>query len=203
MFSTRCVHQCSSPHISPFCVVNDHLCVLQYTVFNPCSDSVERQWQWCWCHIVVRIFIFSLNCSLKYAINNNMGLGLESREDVPIFPSPTLHQIMHMMMWHCIVLEENGTMLQQFWLFAAKIWSYFIRQKWTIIWAINFGTMWQGMAKYEYIMAEEHDMHGFHSTLIVPCNFLSCDGACHFSRESIQELSTVKMLSKNALLSFF
>jgi hypothetical protein len=38
------------------------------------------------------------------------------------FSAPLLHQILHitMAMRCCVVLEQNGTMLQQFWLFTAK-----------------------------------------------------------------------------------
>jgi hypothetical protein len=55
--------------------------------------------------------------------NNHMGQNLESREDVPTPLSPNVapdfvHHDGDEMLW--VVLEQNGTTLQQLWLFTAK-----------------------------------------------------------------------------------
>jgi len=85
-----------------------------------------------------------------------------------------LYQILHtaMVMRYCIVLEQNDTMLKQFWLFTANSWPHLILHKCAVIMAIDHCTSWHGMVERKSISAEEHGVHDFQSTLLVPCNFL-------------------------------
>jgi hypothetical protein len=87
-------------------------------------------------------------------------------------PVPTLLQILHIMMAmrFCIVLEQNDTMLRQFWLFMANSGPHLTLQECTVILAIDHGTNWHRMVKRMSILAEEYDVHDFQSTLNVPCN---------------------------------
>jgi hypothetical protein len=63
--------------------------------------------------------------------NNHVGRSLESREDVPTLLSPDVAPDLHitMAMRCCVVLEQNGTMLQQFWLFTVKSRPHLILQE--------------------------------------------------------------------------
>jgi hypothetical protein len=47
---------------------------------------------------------------------------VENTEDLPNLPAPLSYQILHitMVMMCCIVLQQNDTTLQQFWLFKAN-----------------------------------------------------------------------------------
>jgi len=78
-------------------------------------------------------------------------------------PAPTLHQILHITiaMRCCIVLEQNDTMLKQFWLFTVRSQPHLILQKCAVILAIDCHTNWHGMVKYKFILAEERDQHNF------------------------------------------
>jgi hypothetical protein len=72
----------------------------------------------------------------------------------------------------CIVLEQNDTTLQQFWLYMAKSWPHLILREEAVISAIDFSTNWHKMVKQKLISAEEHDMYDFQSTMTVLYNFL-------------------------------
>jgi hypothetical protein len=84
-----------------------------------------------------------------------------------------LHQILHstMVMACCTVLEYNDTVLSQFWLFTVSSQPHLIVQECAVIMATDFHTNWHGMVMHKSILAEEHDMHGFQSTLNAPCYF--------------------------------
>ena len=127
-------------------------------------------------------------------------------------PVATLHQILHItVVMCCIVLEQNDTMLKQFWLFTLKSQPHLILQKCAVILATDYHTNWHGMIKYKSIMAEEHDQHNFQYQLSVPCNFFLSkiwshhSEFCHFnwrSNECIHDPSTVKIWLTNTLPSF-
>jgi len=87
---------------------------------------------------------------------------------------PTMHQILHITMgMRCYtVLEQNDTMLKQFWFFKAKSRPHLIPQECTLKVVAVYCTNWYGMVKHKSISNEEHDVHDFHSTLTVLCNFL-------------------------------
>ena len=88
--------------------------------------------------------------------------------------APTLYQILHitMVMRCCIVLEENDSMVQYFWLFMANSWTHLILQVCAVTLAIDYRTNWHGTVKNKSISVEEHDVHNFQSTLNALCNFL-------------------------------
>jgi len=97
-------------------------------------------------------------------------------------PAPILHQILHIMMAMrcCIVLEQNDTMLKQFWLFMVKSWHHLILLECTVIMAIDGHTDCHRMVKHKSISAEEHDKHDFQRNFNVPCNFFLGEvGACY------------------------
>jgi len=71
-----------------------------------------------------------------------------------------------------MILEQNDTVLRQFWLFTAKSRPNLTLQACTVILAIDRGTNWHRMVKHMYISAEVYDVHDFQSTLNVPCNCL-------------------------------
>jgi len=75
-------------------------------------------------------------------------------------PTPALHQILHItMVLRCsIIVEQNDTMLKQFWLFMVNSWPHFMLQDCAVILAIDSSTNWHGMVKHKCILAEEHDV---------------------------------------------
>jgi hypothetical protein len=98
----------------------------------------------------------------------------ESRNECQHLTAPPVYQILHIMMVMrcCNVLEENDTMLQQFWLFMANSWPHLILQVCAVILDVDYHTSWHGTVKNKSISAEEHDVHNFQSTLKALCNFL-------------------------------
>jgi hypothetical protein len=85
-------------------------------------------------------------------------------------PVPVLHQILHItiVMRVCIFLEQNDTMLQQ----KVKSQLHLILQESAVISAINLGTNWHKVVKQKFILAEEHEVHDFQSTMTAPCSFI-------------------------------
>jgi hypothetical protein len=65
--------------------------------------------------------------------SNHMGQDLKSREDEPTPPNPI--EILHiiMMIWYCIVLEQNDKMLKQLELLMAKSRTHLTLQKCEVI----------------------------------------------------------------------
>jgi len=87
-----------------------------------------------------------------------------------------LHQILHIMtLRYCIVLEQNDTMLRQFWLFMANGQPYLILQECAVILVIDHCTNWHRMVMHKSTSAEEHEVHDFQSILTEACNFLPHD----------------------------
>jgi len=103
-----------------------------------------------------------------------MGQDLESREDVPISPRPSMAPaVAHHSgdeMLHCP--EENETTLKQFSLFMTKSWPQHILQGCAVILAIDRNTNWYGMVKRKSILLKNMTCMTS-TTLTVPCNFLS------------------------------
>jgi len=104
-------------------------------------------------------------------------------------PAPALHQILHIMMvLRCsIILQQNDTMLKQFWLFMVNSRPQFMLQDCAVILAIDCSTNWHGIVKHTCILAEEHDMHDFQSILLRHAIFFlgdsweCCSAFCRFS----------------------
>jgi len=59
-------------------------------------------------------------------------------------PAPLMHQILHItMVLSCsIILEQNDTILKQFWLFVVNSWPHFMLQDCAVILAIDCSTNW-------------------------------------------------------------
>ena len=70
------------------------------------------------------------------------------------------------------MLEQNETMLKQFWLFRVKSWPHLNLPECAVILAIDHRTNWHGMVTHKSISLEGHDVHDCLSTLTVPCNLL-------------------------------
>ena len=71
-------------------------------------------------------------------------------------PAPVSHQILHtaMAMRYCIVLEQNDTMLKQFWLFTANSRPHIILHKCAVMMTTDHCTNWHGMVERKSISAE-------------------------------------------------
>ena len=71
--------------------------------------------------------------------------------------APMMHQILHIMMvMRCYtVLEQNDTMLKQFWFFKAKSQPHLHCK------SGRYHTNWYGMISHKSISNEEYDIHDF------------------------------------------
>ena len=97
-------------------------------------------------------------------------------------PALVLEQILHIMTLRCfIVLEQNYTMLRQFWLFMVKRWPHHILQECALLLAIDCCTNWHRMVMHKSTSAEEHEVHDFQSILTETCNFLPPNVWVHHS----------------------
>ena len=76
----------STVHTLYIYVMNDQL----QLCIHPRSDNVKRQWQQCWYHLPIQIIYPQVVFSHLQTIINHMGWDLESWEDVPTPPSPTI-----------------------------------------------------------------------------------------------------------------
>ena len=117
MSPTQCNHQ-HCPHTFSIYMVNNHL----HLCIHPCSDNVKRQWQHCRYSLLIQIVypedVFHIWKQPVIWGGEILSVGGMCRN----LPAPGLHQIVHIMMAirYCIVLEQNDTMLKQFWLFMAN-----------------------------------------------------------------------------------
>jgi len=88
-------------------------------------------------------------------------------------PPLMLHQILHIMTLRCCtVLEQNDTVLRQFWLFMAKSRPHLILQECAVILAVDHCTNWHRMVMHKSTSAEEHEVHDFKSIMTETYNFL-------------------------------
>ena len=122
MFSTKCNHQ----HSTNF----SHLCGKQSIVAlnSPFLDDVKRPWQQCWYRLPMQItYSKDVPYMCKQAVITWSKITRVGRMYQHL-PVPTLHQILHIMMAMscCTLLEQNDTMLKQFWLFMVKSWPHLI-----------------------------------------------------------------------------
>ena len=117
---------------------------------------------------------------------------------------PTMYQILHITisMRCCIDLEQNDTIIKQFWLFMVKSQPHLILQKCAVIVAIDCHTNWHRMVKHKPILAEECDQYNFQNQMSVPWEFFLGNNWAHHSEfwhfswrshDCIHDSSTVKI----------
>jgi hypothetical protein len=76
-----------------------------------------------------------------------------------------------MAMRFCIVLEQNDTILRQFWLFMVNSGPHLTLQECTVILATDRRTNWDRMVKHMSNSSEEYDVHSFIHLFYIPLIF--------------------------------
>ena len=181
-------------------VINDQL----QLCIHSCSNDVKKKWQQCWYHLPIQIIYPKDVLSHMQTISNHMGLDLESRMKAPEHPSPNTepnfaHHSGNAVL-HCAGAKRHHTPAvpvvyskQPDLSSPARVRSHL--GHWPL---------------YQLSRDGQAQVHFRAPWLRHAIFFLGDVGACHsapchfrwWSNECMHASSTIKMQSRNALLSF-